>query len=256
MSVAAAELPQMSGTLGDVTEVSAALRRRLERGLRQIAFFVVPSVAAFLFIGRALVAALYQTGEFRSDDTLLVWYILAGSTVGLLAVTLGRLYSSAFYALRDPKTPLRFAIVRVCLTAILGVVFAFPLRPAIVSLIRLLHLRVPEFADGIRVIGAIGLTASAGMAGWVEFALLRRALARRIGAVRLAPSFLARLWISALIAAAAGIATDLFLPRMHHILHAALVAGLFGALYFGAAILMRVEEARATLGRFLLRSRA
>jgi putative peptidoglycan lipid II flippase len=253
MSVAAAELPQMSGTLGDATEVSAALRRRLERGLRQIAFFVVPSVAAFLFIGRALVAALYQTGEFRSDDTLLVWYILAGSTVGLLAVTLGRLYSSAFYALRDPKTPLRFAIVRVCLTAILGVVFAFPLRPAIVSLIHLLHLRVPEFADGIRVIGAIGLTASAGMAGWVEFALLRRALARRIGAVRLAPSFLARLWISALIAAVAGIATDLFLPRMHHILHAALVAGLFGAVYFGAAIAMGVGEARATLGRFVRR---
>jgi putative peptidoglycan lipid II flippase len=241
MSVAAAELPQMSVT-GDV-------RSRLERGLRQIAFFVVPSVAAFLFIGRALVAALYQTGEFRADDTLLVWYILAGSTVGLLAVTLGRLYSSAFYALRDPKTPLRFAVVRVCLTAVLGVVFAFPLRPAIVALIELLRLRVPQTAEGVKVIGAVGLTASAGMAGWIEFALLRRALARRIGTVSVAPSFLIRLWISALIAAAAGVACDMLLPRMHHILHAVFVAGAFGVVYFAATMMLRVEEARATLGR-------
>ncbi|HEX9163213.1 MAG TPA: murein biosynthesis integral membrane protein MurJ, partial [Thermoanaerobaculia bacterium] len=82
MSVAAAELPQMSGTVGDTEEVNASLRKRLERGLRQIAFFVVPSIAAFIFTGRVLVAALYQTGEFKNDDTLLVWYILAGSTVG------------------------------------------------------------------------------------------------------------------------------------------------------------------------------
>ena len=130
MSVAAAELPQMSGTVGSVDEVNASLRKRLERGLRQIAFFVVPSIAAFIAIGNAIVAALYQGGRFGPDDTLYVWYILVGSTVGLLAVTLGRLYSSAFYALRDTKTPLRYAMFRVALTGVLGYLFALPLRPA------------------------------------------------------------------------------------------------------------------------------
>ncbi|MGZ4810709.1 MAG: murein biosynthesis integral membrane protein MurJ [Thermoanaerobaculia bacterium] len=256
MSVAAAELPQMSGTVGDEAEVNASLRKRLERGLRQIAFFVVPSIVAFLFIGRVLVAALYQTGEFRKDDTLLVWYILAGSTFGLLAVTLGRLYSSAFYALRDPKTPLRFAMVRVSLTAVLGVLFAFPLRPAIIALIRLLHLPLPAFPDGDLSFGAIGLTASAGLAGWVEFLMLRRALARRIGSVRLAPSFLGRLWISALAGAIAGVVLDIYagaairrLP-MPHISEAIVVAGVFGAVYFAMAMIVGVPEARATLSRF------
>jgi putative peptidoglycan lipid II flippase len=261
MSVAAAELPQMSGTIGDEAEVNAKLRTRLERGLRQIAFFVVPSVAAFIFIGRVLVAALYETGQFRSDDTLLVWYILAGSTVGLLAVTLGRLYSSTFYALRDPKTPLRYAMLRVCLTAVPGVVFAFPLRPAIVALLRLLHLPIPSFPDGDLPFGAIGLTASAGMAGWIEFAMLRRALARRIGAVPLAPSFLGRLWAAALAGAAVGVAVDMFLgPAMQalplrHILEAIVVAGAFGVTYFAATFALGVPESRATLGRFLLRSK-
>jgi putative peptidoglycan lipid II flippase len=253
MSVAAAELPQMSGTFGADEEVHATLRGRLERGLRQIAFFVVPTVAAFLFIGRALVAALYQTGQFGTDDTLLVWYILAGSTVGLLAVTLGRLYSSAFYALRDPRTPLKFAILRVCLGAGLGIMFAFPWRPAIVEAIRLLQLRIPRLGGGEELLGAIGVTVATGIAGWLEFLMLRRALARRIGTVRLAPSFLARLWVSALIAAAAGVAAELLLPPTPPIVHAIFVAGAFGAVYLAAAMGMGVGEARAAVARFTRR---
>jgi len=257
MSVAAAELPQMSGALGTEEEINTALRKRLERGLRQIAFFVVPTVTAFIFIGKVLVAALFQSGQFRNDDTLYVWYILIGSTCGLLAVTLGRLYSSAFYALRDPKTPLRFAMIRVTLTAVLGLLFAFPLRPYIIDLIVFLHMPVPNLPEGTKLLGVIGLTASAGMAGWIEFAMLRRALARRVGAVKLAPSFLMRLWISGLVAAAVGIACHLFLAPhvaphlpLRHISEAILVAGAFGVIYFAAAIALGVGEARATLGRF------
>jgi putative peptidoglycan lipid II flippase len=260
MSVAAAELPQMSRAVGTEEEIHTALRKRLERGLRQIAFFVVPTVVAFIFIGRVLVAALYQTGEFRSDDTLYVWYILIGSTVGMLAVTLGRLYSSAFYALRDPKTPLRYAIVRVSLTAVLGLLFAFPLRPYIVDLIVFLHMPLPQLPEGTSLLGVIGLTASAGIAGWIEFAMLRRALARRVGFVKLAPSLLARLWISGLLAAIAGVACDRFVaphvtPHLpvSHIVEAMLVAGAFGVTYFGAAIALGVPEARATLQRFTRR---
>jgi putative peptidoglycan lipid II flippase len=262
MSVAAAELPQMSGAVGTEEEIHAAMRKRLDRGLRQIAFFVIPSVMAFIFIGRVLVSMLYETGAFKREDTIYVWYILIGSTVGLLAVTLGRLYSSAFYALRDPKTPLRFAILRVCLTAVLGVLFAFPLRALIVRGIELLHMHVPRLAEGTVTLGAIGLTASAGMAGWIEFILLRRALNRRIGRVQLGASFQLKLWLSALLGAAAGVAVDLFvvpaavghLPHLlqrHHLAEAAIVAGCFGIIYFAAAIALGVPEARATLRRFI-----
>jgi putative peptidoglycan lipid II flippase len=259
MSVAAAELPQMSGAVGDTEEINAALRTRLQRGLRQIAFFVVPSVVAFIFVGRAIVAALYQTGKFQSDDTLYVWYILVGSTVGLLAVTLGRLYASTFYALRDPKTPLRYAMVRVSLTAILGVLFAFPLRPYILDLIRLVQLRVPQFPEGEKLFGAIGLTASAGVAGWLEFMLLRRALGKRIGMVKLPAAYLGRLWAAALAGGMAAAAFEAYLlspvaahlPRIvPHIRDGGILCGIFGVVYFGAAIALGIPEAQATLRRF------
>ena len=127
MSVSAAELPAMSGAAGVGPEASDVLRRRLSAGLRRIAFFVIPSSMAFLALGDVIAAALLQTGRFSREDSIYVWGILAGASVGLLASTLGRLYSSTYYALRDTRTPLRFAIIRVVVTTALGYVFAIPL---------------------------------------------------------------------------------------------------------------------------------
>ena len=259
MSVAAAELPQMSRATGTPEEIFAALRTRLERGLRQIAFFVIPSVIAFVVLGRRLVAALYQTGRFGDDDTRYVWYILVGSAVGLLAATLGRLYSSAFYALRDTRTPLRFAILRVILTGALGYLFAFPLRPAMVAALEMAGVPLPQIAGGTLGLGAIGLTASAGLAGWIEFLLLRGALGSKIGRVQLALGFQLRLWTAAVAAAAVALGVDRVYTQVaagpgllaHPVSAAAIVLGVYGASYFLGAFLAGVPEAKRTIGRLL-----
>ncbi len=256
MSVAAAELPQMSREIGAEEDVHAALRRRLERGLRQIAFFVIPSLVALILIGRQLVAALYQTGEFGPEQTRYVWYVLLGSTIGLLAMTLGRLYSSAFYALRDTRTPLWFAIARVALTAILGYLFAFPLRWIIVDIFALLRLRLPELPGGAAAMGTVGLTASAGIAGWLEFLLLRQSMRKRIGAVPRPIADQARVWASAIAAGVGALAFDIFIARgvaahlpLRYVTEGVFICGVFGIIYFVAAMLLGVPEAKATLGR-------
>ena len=251
MSVAASELPQMSGMLGTQDEIAAAMRKRLERGLRQIAFFVVPSVAAFILIGNVIVAALYQGGRFQAGDTLLVWYILIGSTFGLLAVTLGRLYSSAFYALRDTRTPLRFAMIRVALTAALGWIFALPLRPLLLRLLEWARVPLPLIGGDTKALGAIALTATAGLAGWVEFLLLRRSLATRIGTVGLPPMYLGSLWAAAVLAGGLGALANRFsMPHLPPIPNGILICGLFGVVYFASTIFLAVPEARGTLSRF------
>src|SRR6267378_298166 len=86
MSVSAAELPVMSGALGAADEVAGILRTRMNSGLRQITFLVVPSVVGFLALGDVIVAAIYQSGRFTHADVIYVWGILAGSTVRLLGI--------------------------------------------------------------------------------------------------------------------------------------------------------------------------
>jgi len=234
MSVSAAELPMMSRTLGSEAEVAGVLRQRLDAGLQQIAFFIVPSAMAFLALGDVIAAVLYQTGQFKHDAARYVWGILAGSTVGLLASTLGRLYSSAYYALHDTRTPLNFAIIRVTLTIVLGYLFALPLPP-------LIGLN-PKW-------GVAGLTASAGVAGWIEFALLRRTLNRRIGRTGLAFSFVSKLWLSAAAGAAAGWALKLMLVSLHPVPLATIVLGTYGVIYFSATFLMGIPESRSVIKR-------
>jgi putative peptidoglycan lipid II flippase len=238
MSVSAAELPAMSSILGSDSEVAGYLRQRLNNGLRQIAFFIVPSAMAFLALGDVVAGAVFQSGKFRPEDARYVWTILAGSAVGLLASTLGRLYSSTYYALRDTRTPLRFAVVRVALTTALGWFCALPLP-------RLLGVD-PRY-------GVAGLTASAGAAGWVEFTLLRRTLNRRIGSTGLPASLVARLWASAAVGAAAGWAVkpllkDVVIPHRAQIV-AVPILGAYGLTYFAATYLLGVEECMRTVGR-------
>lgn len=239
MSVSAAELPLMSGALGAAGEIAAILRVRLNNGLRQITFLVVPSVVGFLALGDVIVAAIYQSGRFMHSDVMYVWGILAGSTVGLLASTLGRLYSSGYYALRDTRTPLRFAIIRVGLTTALGYLAALPLP-------RLLGIE-PRW-------GVAGLTISAGIASWVEFTLLQRGLRLRIGQIGVPILFLVQVWIASLLAAAAARGLLLVLGQRGHIILAVLVLGLYGIVFFAVTYTLKLPESHSMLN--LLRRRA
>ena len=241
MSVSAAELPAMSGEVGLDPTATATLRARLDAGLRQIAYFVVPSAMAFLALGDVIAGALFQTGRFTYQDAVTVWGILAGSAVGLLAQTLGRLYSSTYYALRDTRTPLNYAVVRFVLTTVLGLIFAFPLR------------RLMRLED---IWGAAGLTASAGIAGWVEMLMLRATLNRRIGRSGLAPGYVVKLWSAAVAGAAVGFGLKRAVAvAAHPVAGAVVVLGAYGVVYLAMTLALRIPEATSALRRVMRWSR-
>jgi putative peptidoglycan lipid II flippase len=259
MSVAAAELPQMAAETGSDEEIRVALRRRLDRGLRQVAFFVIPTSVAFILLGRVFVAALYQRGAFSPNTTLLVWYVLAASTIGLLVSTLSRLYSSAFYAMHDTKTPFRIALARVSVGAGLALLFAFPLRWMFPALAQAAGLPIPQVPGGALALGVVGITTASAIGAWVEFLLLRRGIHRRVGRGAANGVHLLKMWTAALWAGAAGLAADLYLGGLVRrlpfpvIAEAILVAGIFGVVYFAAGYVLRLPEVTATLGRFIKR---
>lgn len=227
MSVSAAELPAMSSALGEGDEVAEYLRKRLNAGLRRIAFFVVPTAMAFLALGSMITAVLLESGRFRAADSNYVWGILAGSSVGLLASTLGRLYSSTYYALRDTRTPLRYAAIRVTLTVTLGYLCAFPLP-------RLLGIAARW--------GVAGLTGSAGLAGWIEFAMLRYTLNGRIGETGLPGRLMAKLWAAATVSAAAAWVMRAAVGRQHRLLGAVMVLAIYGVSYLMSTHALAISE--------------
>jgi putative peptidoglycan lipid II flippase len=240
MSISAAELPLLSSALGDEREIAAAVRARLEAAMRRVAYFIVPSAVAFVALGDVVTAAIYRTGRFGADDVRYVWGILAASAVGLLATTLARLFSATYYALRDTRTPLRFACVRLVVVVAAGVPLAF-FAPR------------PLGLDARW--GAAGLALASGIAGWVEFALLRHALVRRIGRARLARGLLPRLWAAAIASAGVALAVERVCGAAHPVVVAIAVLGTFGALYLATTVALGVAEARVFASRLLARLR-
>lgn len=234
MAISAAELPAMASLHGASDAVAAQLRDRLTRALRRVAFFVIPSAVAFLAVGDVLAAAIFRYGRFTAGDVRWVWGTLAGAAIGLLPSTLGRLYASTFYALRDTRTPLRFALLRVALTLALGYVAARHV-PRVLGL-------DPRW-------GTAALTAVSGLAGWIEYALLRRALGRAIGPTRVPTHALLRLWSAAVLAAAAAWGVKLLAAHVPAILAAAFVAGVFGAVYLAATAVSGEGESAALVAR-------
>lgn len=260
MAISAAELPEMSAdAMKSHDERAKAIRERLGAGLERMAFFVVPSAVAFLFLGDLIAAALLESGKFTAADSRFTWYLLMGSGVALSAQTSGRLYSSAFYALKDTKRPLRFAAARVSLGIALGY-YAVQVLPG--------QLGLPQH------LGAVFITVTTGVTAWLEMSLLRAALRRELGALPSTGTQLARVWPAALVAGALVLGLKAWLgaqfgtvpavaselggasfapPELPRVTVSLALLAVYGGLYGGLCLALRVPQATALARRVLRR---
>ncbi|HEX8695220.1 MAG TPA: murein biosynthesis integral membrane protein MurJ [Longimicrobium sp.] len=247
ISVAASELPELArqGIAG-----GEVLRSRASGALERIAFYVIPSVVGYLALGDVAVAALYQRGEFDSGDTLIVYLTLVAFSLGLLATTASRLLSSTFFALRDTRTPARYAMLRVMLSAVLAIVLMLQFEG-----VTAFGVRIPAgLFGGVRIdgepLGPVGIALGSGIAAWMEWGLLRRSLGRRVGSVSPRAREVAKMLAAALAAAAAGWGVRLLVDGLTPLPQAALVFGTFGVVYFVAAAALGLEQSDAFVRRF------
>ncbi len=233
MSVAASELPAMSAVRGTPMP-SEALRVRILAGTDRVAFFVVPTVFAFLFFGHFVAGLVFQTGQFGAADAQWVWGTLAATSLGLLPQASGRILSSAHFALGDTRRPLRFATIRLAVGILIGYAAS-------------------QFGPGLVGIdarwGTAGLGLAAAIGGTIEFLLLRRSLEGTIGSLAVDRVAHVKLWASGLLATAAGWLVAVTLPPGGPFWTAALVLGVFGASYLGVTAALGVGRVREILAR-------
>lgn len=165
ISVSAASLPELSrdqsGTATSATQ--AALRMRLQDGWLRILFYVVPSAVVFVAFGDVLVSLVFGFGRFGAADVRIVHAALAAYALALVAFASNRLFAAVFHSMQDYATPLRTAMVSVCVTISTAALLALPRRGE------------PLAVAGIALGAALG--------SWVNFALLFRQLRRAVGAL-------------------------------------------------------------------------
>ena len=243
LSVAAAELPEMS-RMKDPAEV----RERTDRGFGQIAFFVGFTAIAYVLLGDKIVGALFERGEFNSDDTLLVWFVLGTYAFGLIPSALSRLTQNAIWSQGDTNGPARIAFVRVVLAIVLSVL-AMPFFDRIgVADVRGVFptlFDVETIDDQLRF-GAMGITLASAIAAWVEAGLLQRLADRTISGINplkavgpLAPALVA----SSVVAVVMRVVTDDVWPPLALVL----AVGLSGLTYVGVCWVKRVPAVNALL---------
>lgn len=186
MSVAAAALPDLA-TLG--ADQRARLAANVDAGMARIATFVVPTTVAYLVLGEQVVTVLFGGGAFGAPETRQVALVLGAYGLGLIATTQSRLLQSTLYGLDDTTTPARIAAVRVSVATAAGIALMLVLDAYRWGPDGLVQVASFGFADAdarasigsLHRLGAVGLALGASIGAWVEWLLLRRAVARGTG---------------------------------------------------------------------------
>ena len=243
MSVAAAELPELS-RIGK--ENRRGLAERLEQGLRQGLFLVIPTTMGYLVLGYLIIGGIYRGGLFGPDANMLSYSVLAAYSLGLVATVSSRLVHNGFWAMGDTRTPARMAVVRVAISAIVAI-------PAMLMLDTIPLAQWPDFAESPLFFGAAGLSLGSAVAAWVEFSLLTRSLKQRLGQTTMPWRDIGQMAFMAITAAVPALAVWQLIIGWPPLLQAVMAVSVFAGIYLTWARLIKRPEVMVWFGRLVRR---
>lgn len=145
-------LPELARTLkaGNHDDAQHLQNRSLEFGLG----LTLPAAVGFVLFAGPLVNLLYERGAFTAETTALTAAALSAFATGLPAYVLIKVFSPAYFARLDVKSPMWFSMAAVVVN-IIGSLILFP------------------------VWGHVGIAAATSISAWLNFALLAGVLWRR-----------------------------------------------------------------------------
>ncbi len=145
-------LPELSRRLRaeDSDGVHASQNRALEISM----LLTVPSAIALMAMPHPIIHVLFERGAFDADDAHATSVALAAFAAGLPAFVMIKVFSPAYFAREDTRTPMWFALVSVVIN-VAGALALFPF------------------------IAYVGVALATTAAGWVNALLLGYTLSRR-----------------------------------------------------------------------------
>lgn len=118
-SLSTVMVPQMSRQNAD--ENLKGLRSSMNYGIRFLITFLFPSTVVFLFLGKEMIAVVYQGGNFSYQDTLTMYPVFIAYIAGLFGVASFNYFQRFFYAEQNYKIPLLLAAVVAVIDIVLSV---------------------------------------------------------------------------------------------------------------------------------------
>ncbi len=246
LSVAASELPELSRYTEERID---SFLRRLNRSMSQMLFMTVPTLVGYLLFGFLIVGAIFRTGTFDLNDSWLVYLVLAGYSLGLLATTMSRLLQNAFYALKDTKTPAKIAVLRVVVSAVIAVPLMILLDRYSVSGV----IGIETDSDPL-FLGSVGLALGTTLGAWLELWRLMHSLRDRVADFELPWASVKRMAGTAFLGAGPSAVIWALLPPWHVASKAGVVLLVYAFIYLGASYLQNSPEMQTWAGRFLKKS--
>ncbi len=121
-SVATAALPTFSAQVARGEH--NAMRSSLAASLRGVLLLAVPASLGLILLRQPLAAFFYERGAFTSAETALVAWALLWYAAGLVGHSLVEIFSRAFYALHDTKTPVMMLVIAIALNIAFSLLFS------------------------------------------------------------------------------------------------------------------------------------
>jgi len=169
-------LPELARSLkaGDEADAQHLQNRSLEFALG----LTLPAAVGFMLFAGPLVNIVYERGAFTAETTALTAAALSAFATGLPAYVLIKVFSPAYFARLDMKTPMWFSVVAV----VVNIAFSLMLFP---------------------VWGHVGIAAATSISAWLNLALLAGVLWQR-GDFRPSPATMRRVTMIVLASAVMG----------------------------------------------------
>ncbi len=239
VAVATVTLPALSRAA--VGGISADFRPTLAKGLRLVAFLVLPSTIGLALLSGPIISVLFERGRFDAHDRLQTAAALQAYGYGLVFYAWLKVLQPAFYAIDKRWLPMMTSFVALGLNLGFNYLFVFVLKW-----------------------GHQSLAMTTSIVAGVNFLLLYLAMVKSagdIGTPALAKT-LAKLVVAGGVMGGVCWAADryVFADPMHFLLPVravvlALTIGIAAAVYFAVAKVLRVAEAQEALGMVTRRFR-
>ena len=120
VAVSSVSLPILSKSA--TYENYTVLKEQLMDNLNIMAYFIVPSSIGLIILSTPMVRLLFERGKFTAVGTAMSSSALQFFSVGIIAYSTVKIVSTAYYSLKDTKTPVKIAGVCVLSNVIFSAV--------------------------------------------------------------------------------------------------------------------------------------